>query len=542
MHRLYEHIHADDARLRSASRLLWASHVRADRGRTEVRVRPGLTFKQYRLAEGKLANLAQGVLEKSGPATGFDLAAAAPADTANLAIVWEGELEILGAGKPRVNVTVNEMATLTIGGQSIPTAKGWQDVPLAAGVHPVRLEYGNKGGSYTLKVEWDQERTFDATWYQAARRALAAQPENVPHWLDLAHLLESMTDVPPYVWRECALSAAEGLAAWHEAGWSLANRFMGKFLPTLPLAERLELLLACHGHLRQENAPHHFGYNVGGVLDTHLGWLNEPSAQVDYFKRLLRVHDTPRPDARRVFGDVLAWGQRGLGVKPATATLFIPALGECFPDDADGQPNKKLGELILGGLRAAVEKNETNAYRLWRDLAAKRLPRPTPADLFLTEAELASAQRPEPFSGDLVSADASLRLSSASANDRLLSHPALLDGSGPGFFETNPEDKPWAQVQLAGDVTPSGIILVNRYESPKDSDRFIRSFPCVVQVSTDGQTWTEVARVETPAPFARIDLQGKVERAKYIRIERASASPARKMHFRNILVYGKKLY
>lgn len=543
MHRLYEAIHADPARLLAASRRMWVAHLEADRNRTEVRVRPGLTFRQYRVAEGKLTDLPNGVLERSGPAAGFDLAAAAPADTANLAIVWEGEVEILGPGKPRVSVTVNEVAALTVGGKVIPTAKGWQEIPLEAGVHPVRLEYGNKGGTWNLNVEWGDAPRFDPAWYKAARAALAAQPENVPHWLELAKALEAAADqVPPAVWRECGLAAAEAFAAWHEAGWSLANRFLGRVLPGLPVAERRELLRACHQHLRQENAPHYFGFNLGGVLDTHAGWLKEPAEQVGYFRDILRIHDAASPDARRVFGEVLAWGQRRLGGTPATAALFIPALGECFPEEGAGKAPGKLSELILSGLRAAVEKNDPAAHRLWRELAAKRLPAPTLADLFLTEAEAAAAPRPEPFPGALVSADASLRLSSASANDRLLSHAAVLDGSAPGFFETNPEEKPWVQVQLAGEVEPSGLVVVNRYESPVGQDRFSRSFPFVVLASTDGKTWTEVARVDSPAPAVRVDLAGKVARARFIRIERAAASPARKLHFRNVLVYGRKLY
>ena len=44
----------------------------------------------------------------------------------------------------------------------------------------------------------------------------------------------------------------------------------------------------------------------------------------------------------------------------------------------------------------------------------------------------------------------------------------------------------------------------------------------------------------------RIDLAGKVARARYIRIERqAPTDPAKapgRLHFRNFLVYGKKLY
>jgi hypothetical protein len=542
MHRLYEVIHADRERLVTAARALWAANLRLDRHRTEVRVRPGLTFRQYRLPDGKLDDLAQGVLEKSGPAEGFDLAAAAPASTEHLGVVWEGEVEILGAGQPRVRLTANDLARLRLGGQVMASGQGWQDVALGPGVHPVRLEYGNKAGRHQLQVEWSDRKPFDPEWYAAARRALQAQPENLAHWLEVAQALEAAEGVPVEVWREAAPAAARAFAAWHEAGWSLVNRFLTKGREGLSPAALRAALVVCHQHLRQENAPHFFGYNLGAVLDTHVKWLGEPAEQVAYFKEILRGHDSARKDAQRVFGEVLAWGQRRLGGQPATAALFIPALDGCFPVAANGGVPARLSELILRGLREASERHDPVAHRLWRDLAVKRLPVPGAADLFLTATEYAAAPQPEPFPGSLVSAEASLRLSSASPNDRPLAHGAVLDGGGPGFFETNPEEKPWVQVQLAGEVEPSGIVVVNRYESPAGQDRFTRSFPFVVLASTDGKEWTEVARVETPAPFVRIDLTGKIPRVKYLRLERASATPARKMHFRNVRMYGRKLY
>ena len=70
--------------------------------------------------------------------------------------------------------------------------------------------------------------------------------------------------------------------------------------------------------------------------------------------------------------------------------------------------------------------------------------------------------------------------------------PDILDGSTPGYFDTNNEGKPWAQIALAGDSDISGIVLLNRY----------------------------------------------------IRIERQIVDKTKppRQHFRNFLVYGRKLY
>jgi hypothetical protein len=70
--------------------------------------------------------------------------------------------------------------------------------------------------------------------------------------------------------------------------------------------------------------------------------------------------------------------------------------------------------------------------------------------------------------------------------------------------------------------------------------------PLKVSVSLDGKSWNEVASFDKPDSLFRIDLQGKGLKARFVRIERlpskdTSQSPGR-FHFRNFLVYGKKLY
>ncbi|MFO1521235.1 MAG: discoidin domain-containing protein [Kiritimatiellia bacterium] len=140
-----------------------------------------------------------------------------------------------------------------------------------------------------------------------------------------------------------------------------------------------------------------------------------------------------------------------------------------------------------------------------------------------------------------------LRSSSACGYDKPLSYAAILDGSMPGWLDTNNEEKPWAEVQLAGDSDVSGIVLLNRYEYAADQEEFKWAAPLKVSVSTDGKAYTEVARVEQPEALFRIDLQGKAARARFVRIERAAPADGSKpgngrWHFRSFLVYGKKLY
>jgi hypothetical protein len=179
-------------------------------------------------------------------------------------------------------------------------------------------------------------------------------------------------------------------------------------------------------------------------------------------------------------------------------------------------------------------------------MASRMLPPLKPEDVHLSPAQAAAAPQVVPFPGDLLSKDGLLRTSSASQFDRPFSYSQALRGSFGGWFDTNNEEKPWAQVQLPSEGELSGIVLVNRYEYPPEHEEFQWAMPLKVSVSLDGKTWAEVARFEKSEAVFRIDLTDKAVKTRYVRIERVPGEdrtrPPGRFHFRNFLVYGKKLY
>ena len=124
-----------------------------------------------------------------------------------------------------------------------------------------------------------------------------------------------------------------------------------------------------------------------------------------------------------------------------------------------------------------------------------------------------------------------------------MSYGEVLDGSGPGYFDIAWQDKPWAQVQLAGEACDvSGVILVAGYDKP---NALLHSLPLIISVSADGKEWTQVERIEQPAPLYRIDLHGKATRVRFVRIQRdgLGKNPANGLfQMRNFLVFGTPLY
>jgi len=179
-------------------------------------------------------------------------------------------------------------------------------------------------------------------------------------------------------------------------------------------------------------------------------------------------------------------------------------------------------------------------------MATRFLPPVAPGDVHLNVEQAKAWSKLAGGYGTLLSKDGLLQTSSACQFDRPLSYRAILDGSAPGWFDTNNEAKPWAQVVLAGEAELSGIVLVNRYEYAPEQEEFQWAAPLKVLVSSDGKTWTEVGSCDKAEAVMNIDFKGKAPRCRYVRLERqapvdASKAPGR-FHLRNFLVYGRKLY
>lgn len=385
-----------------------------------------------------------------------------------------------------------------------------------------------------------------AEWFGAYGQALAAQPINYPLWLECIKALESAPDVPSDTWRKLMPGIAAAFKPYHEAGWALLNRCMAVALPPLTAPERVALLLKCHESLKQANAPLFMGYNLGATLNAQADAIGDPALALDFMRKLLSIHFSENPAQNRVFGMVMNWGRERFGANPATAAAYAKAVGSFFAALGDAADANEMRNAITAGIRKSSEAGDAAAYQLWTSMAARLLPPAAPGDVHLNPEQAKAAPEIRPFPGELLGKTGMLQTSSASQFDRPLSYGAVLDGSAPGWFDTNAEEKPWAQVTLAGDAALSGLVLVNRYEYTPEQDEFRWVAPLKVLVSNDGTTWTEVASVERPEAVMRVDLAGKAERVRYLRIERQAregkTKPPGRLHLRNFLVYGKRLY
>ncbi|MCW1925045.1 discoidin domain-containing protein [Luteolibacter arcticus] len=544
MHRLYEVVHGDTAAFLKSSRLAWAAHVYLDRRRPLVRVMPGMTYAVYDLPGGKVDDMAKLKPVKTGVASGFDLSEVLPANPVNFGVAWEGEIEVSGDGPVTVQLKSDDASRLKIGNHLVPCNQAPMELKLRSGTHPVKLEYGQAGGNWSLAVTWSGPAEWDADWSGAYLQAIAAQPINYPLLLETIKSFESASDLPKGTWQKLIGQIATAYAPYHEAAWALVNRCYGKVAPTLAPAERLELLLASHRHITQAKAPKFMGYNLAAVLNIQAESLGDPAMALSFFEKLLAIHYSETPTANRVFGDVLNWGRTRFTAKPETAAGFAKAVGSFFSARGESLGVDSMRNQIVAGIKAASDAGDLASWRLWSEMAARFLPPLAPGDVHLN-AEQAKAAPKLPTSGSLLSKDGLLQTSSACQFDRPLSYRAVLDGSAPGWFDTEAEAKPWAQIMLAGEAEITGIVAVNRYEFKPEQEEFQWAAPFKVLVSTDGKTWTEAATCDKAEAVMRIDLPGK-PRARYVRLERQAPADASKppgrFHLRNFLVFGRKMY
>jgi hypothetical protein len=281
---------------------------------------------------------------------------------------------------------------------------------------------------------------------------------------------------------------------------------------------------------------------VGNYLNWQAAWIGDTTVAIEFFGKLLAIHRSENPNLNWVFGTVLGWGNERFGKSPESAAAYAKAIGSFFTSLGAKADQGQMRGTFEGGIRGASTGRDPAAWWTWMNLAAKLLPAPGPGDVHMTPAHAAARPKFDAFPGTLLSATGMLSLSSVSY-DKPLTHGQVITGGACGYFDTANETKPWAKVTLAGDGELSGIVLVGRYEFLPEQPWDV---PLKVEVSTDDKTWTQVALIEKADLTYRIDLRGKAIRARYVRIERqpgadASAQPGR-LHMRNFLVFGKKLY
>lgn len=553
MNRLYEPVSQDRERLLAATRLGWLAQLQAHRAMAQVRFLPGMQYRLYRTGVGaKAPDFSRLTADRSGPCWMIDMAEVAPYPARAFAAVWEGAIEVGGNGPVVVGVNSSGSSQVFIDGAQVVGSAGrklqQRELTLAPGRHSLRVAYHQGSGDPRLSLAWEGVLpSGSGAWMQTYEQAILAQPINYLTWIDYITLLESAKNVPSGTWLDLGRRAARTFKAYNEAGWALVRRCFDRAFPEMTPAERMAALLACNQELRQENwyKPDTFPYD--GILTWQADRIGDTALAVEFLGRMLAIHHNDNPDRNFIFGQVLDWGTRRFAGNPKTAAGYAKAMAAFFTAEGDGVNKGLLATTLKNGLRKASDSGDLVSFRLWADMAEKMLPALKPGDVHLNAKQAADYPRFKPFPGEVLSRDGMLQISSAHADNQPLSFRQLLGGEAfGGWFDTDSDAKPWAQVQLAGEAELSGIVLVNRYEYAPATEAFQKPVPFDVLVSLDGTAWTKVASFEKAETVFRVDLQDKDLKARHVRLERrpkaGESVPIKRFYLRGFVVYGRKLY
>ncbi|MBI9016104.1 MAG: discoidin domain-containing protein [Phycisphaerae bacterium] len=137
----------------------------------------------------------------------------------------------------------------------------------------------------------------------------------------------------------------------------------------------------------------------------------------------------------------------------------------------------------------------------------------------------------DPFPGELLTEGGAMNISGIGEHyDSPEQHWGVLNMHG-GALHTNTTTTPWVEVKLGNFGLLNGIVIQNR-----PGGFMSRANGARVLVSTDGQDWQQVGKLEGAKLFYRIDLSQTKPQAGYLRIERDGQC----MHFARILAYGQR--
>ena len=195
---------------------------------------------------------------------------------------------------------------------------------------------------------------------------------------------------------------------------------------------------------------------------------------------------------------------------------------------------------FLEGIMEAVGSNETTASAdTIAALARRLLPEAASSGdktTFQFIGRLASASypacdvSPDIFPGMLLSSGGTLAIASpGNRYDAVEQHWGVIEPYG-GFFHTDAQPA-FATVRLGNFGRLSGVVIVQR---PSHIGRLNGA---KLQVSVDGETWSDIYTFANAQRIERVDLRGRNVDAGYVRVLQENGPS---LHFNRFLVFGEK--
>lgn len=297
---------------------------------------------------------------------------------------------------------------------------------------------------------------------------------------------------------------------YSEVAWDMLNeKIYPLLMPKLnSVEERLAVLKEFHEQLGDNMTPIHWDYEK--ALAQQMTHLNAGDKGLIPFVSILS--DT-HLNSNGYSSPSLIWSYNEASKFGVESSFFELIAGKEKGTKGSNNAVKNLANTIA---QKSEESGDINAFQTVGKLMKEHF-KPSLPDF-------------EAFPGELLSSGGVIKLSSINGRyGEPWRHWGVLENCG-GFLHTNNEENSFVTVTLPRTGELSGIVLV----MDKNENRGNNS---IIEVSMDGNTWTEVAKIDKMEKVQRVDLQSASPKAQYVRVTRKGKEF---YNLNAILIYGKK--
>ncbi len=337
--------------------------------------------------------------------------------------------------------------------------------------------------------------------------AVASQPMNWPAWLRTLGYLKLKNPQDATKWTELHDRMIDTFAVeFHNAAATMLAKYIYPNLLTLVTDRKVQNKLFDAFFARCKGYGHN-RWDVSPLLTAQMAGCTTPEEKFEYMKDALRTLMGNPAYA----GSVLSWGldtiaamQGDEAMKEKFTDLIITALSRARTTRKDMDATwAALGEAIT----AAADNGDRRTFQAIGKLASRKCKAKFPKNKF----------RIRPIPGKIVSQTGMLttktELSGAPAQRACL-HWAVLQKNGgamPCKFEGEGDN---IAVELENEAEINGLVCIFGGKLKTDRDY-------VVDVSSNGQNWTTVARTRPESDtMIRVDCRAQQKTARFVRLWR----------------------
>ena len=444
---------------------------------------------------------------------------------------WNGVYDAEADTTATFSLASDDGSRLIINGKTVIDNDGCHDLSrvrtgtatLKKGENQFELQYFNNTEGTGLELKLLNTGTyFSPAIANLFEKATEISPANYDAWLAYENYLATAS-APADIWKKFATACARGLSSHLQVVWELLEKNAVPAIKSVSTPDEfVDFLCSLHKIIRQSERPTSEFCDYSVILSRHFDLIDK--TDFDQQKRLFAAMLEGQYGTQQAFAETVQWGGKTFLGNEKTSRIYVETLSNLLKSKG-AKAGDNVENYVKNSILEASQADNMEAFKSLTQLVRS----------------LAPAQNRAPQNVDftdlpLLSADGMLRISSTSQWDHPEAYLDVIDGkSATQSFHTGKEKTPWASVRLPGEAMVGAVFIEN--VAGQNSGRCL---PFKIEVSEDQKTWIAVGEKIT-ARQNEYKITFPPVKARYVRVIREGDSPDF-LHFRKLMVFGKKLY